>query len=67
MISPIGFVSDHLEVLYDLDLEAAAVARDSGLPFARTRSLDDDPALCRTLADVIRSVAGPPPRAGPAG
>ena len=66
VVCPAGFVSDHLEVLYDLDVEAAAVARDSGLPFARTRSLDDDPALCRTLADVVGSVAGPPPRAGPA-
>src|SRR5205823_2121386 len=53
VVCPAGFVSDHLEVLYDLDVEAAAVARDIGLPFARTASLNDDPALCHTLAQVV--------------
>ena len=38
-----GFTSDHLEVLYDLDIEARAVAAEVGLAFARTRSLNDDP------------------------
>jgi ferrochelatase len=59
VVCPCGFVSDHLEVLYDLDIEAARVADECGIAFARTRSLNDDPALCRTLADVVRRRAGP--------
>ena len=53
VVCPIGFVSDHLEVLYDLDVEAADAARRVGLPFARTASLNDDPAFCAMLADVV--------------
>ncbi|MGI9079767.1 MAG: ferrochelatase, partial [Acidimicrobiales bacterium] len=52
-----GFVSDHLEVLFDLDVEATQAAARLGLPFARTASLNDDPAFCATLADVVRSHA----------
>jgi len=48
------FVSDHLEVLYDCDVEDAEVARDAGLALRPHQSLNDDPALCRTLADVVR-------------
>ena len=47
VVCPVGFVSDHLEVLYDLDIEAAGVARSAGVAFARTPSLNDDPALPR--------------------
>ncbi len=53
MVCPIGFVTDHLEVLYDLDVELAAVAVEVGLPFARTTSLNDDPRFIGVLADVI--------------
>jgi ferrochelatase len=53
-----GFVSDHLEVLYDLDVEAAGVARELGLAFARTASPNDHPAFCATLADVVRGRVG---------
>jgi ferrochelatase len=52
-VCPVGFVSDHLEVLYDLDLEAAGVARDEGVAFARTPSLNDDPAFLGVLAGVV--------------
>jgi len=52
-----GFVSDHLEVLYDLDVEARAAADGLGLAFTRTRSPNADPAFCATLADVVRSNA----------
>ncbi|CAN5707927.1 ferrochelatase [soil metagenome] len=55
-----GFVADHLEVLYDLDVEAAAVAREVGLAFSRTPSLNDDPAVLGALAD--RVVLTPAPR-----
>jgi ferrochelatase len=54
VVCPAGFVSDHLEVLYDLDVEASALARDLGLGFARTRMPNDDPEFCAALADVVR-------------
>jgi ferrochelatase len=53
VVCPIGFVTDHLEVLYDLDMELAAVARDVGLPITRTASLNDDPRFIEVLVDVI--------------
>jgi ferrochelatase len=53
VVCPIGFVTDHLEVLYDLDVELAAVADEVGLTFARTASLNDDPRFIGVLADVI--------------
>ena len=58
IVCPIGFVSDHLEVLYDLDVELAAVAADCGLDYARTASLNDDPAFVSVLADVITAADG---------
>jgi len=53
VVCPAGFTSDHLEVLYDLDVEARAAAERHGVRFARTASLNDDPALCRTVAGVV--------------
>ncbi|MHB8380185.1 MAG: ferrochelatase [Acidimicrobiales bacterium] len=55
---PIGFVSDHLEVLFDIDIEAQSVAREVGLNLVRTASLNDDPAFMRVLAGVVRTAAG---------
>jgi len=49
-----GFVSDHLEVLYDLDVEARAAAQSLGLAFARTPSPNAHPAFCATVAQVVR-------------
>ncbi len=48
-----GFVADHLEVLYDLDIEARGVAERAGLAFARTRSLNDDPTVMDALAGLV--------------
>ena len=53
VVCPAGFVADHLEVLYDLDVEAAAAARALGLPFTRTVSPNADRRLAATLADVV--------------
>jgi ferrochelatase len=50
LVCPQGFTADHLEVLYDLDVEAAAHAARRGLAFARTRSLNDDPVVLGALA-----------------
>ena len=58
VVCPIGFVADHLEVLYDLDIEVAAIAADSGLAYARTASLNDDPAFIATLTDLIVAADG---------
>jgi ferrochelatase len=57
VVCPIGFVSDHLEVLYDLDIEAAAVAAQAGVTFTRTASLNDDPRFMRALAEVVEQAA----------
>lgn len=53
-----GFVSDHLEVRYDLDVEARSLAEGLGLAFARTRTLDDDPAVMAALARLVHETAG---------
>ncbi|MGO8872368.1 MAG: ferrochelatase [Acidimicrobiales bacterium] len=57
VVCPVGFVSDHLEVLYDLDIEAREVARQARVAFARTSSLNDDPAFLALLAEVVRDAA----------
>ena len=49
-----GFVADHLEVLYDLDIEAAGRAAEIGLAFDRTSSIADDAAVMSALARLIR-------------
>jgi ferrochelatase len=59
VVCPAGFVADHLEVLYDLDVEAAAAARGLDLPFARTVSPNADPRLAATLADVVSPLLAP--------
>jgi ferrochelatase len=48
-----GFVADHLEILYDLDIEAKAIAEGAGMAFARTAMPNDDPAFTSMLADVV--------------
>ena len=54
MLCPIGFVCDHVEVLYDLDIEAAQTARSLGLPLARARAANDHPAFIDALAACVR-------------
>jgi protoporphyrin/coproporphyrin ferrochelatase len=55
VLCPIGFVSDHIEVLYDLDREAAHVSREIGLLVARAESVNDDPCFLDMMADVVRA------------
>ena len=50
LVSAVGFVADHLEVLYDLDIEASRRAAGHGLTFARTACVNDDPAVMAALA-----------------
>ncbi|MDP9340736.1 MAG: ferrochelatase [Actinomycetota bacterium] len=51
---PVGFVCDHLEILYDIDIEAQSVAQEVGLTMVRTESPNDDPRFLAALAQVIR-------------
>lgn len=53
VLSPLGFVSDHIEVLYDLDMEAAQVARDVGVPLARASAVNDHRLFVAALADAV--------------
>jgi len=64
LVCPAGFVSDHLEVLYDLDIEARALADSLGLAFARTPSPNDHPHLCEALAGLARAAASASPSHG---
>jgi ferrochelatase len=52
-----GFVADHLEVLYDLDIEAAGRARAHGLEFARTACVNDDATVIAALAGLVTACA----------
>src|SRR5215831_4594500 len=54
VVAPVGFVCDHVEVLYDLDVEARATADRRGLAFARAATVNDHPLFVRMLADVVR-------------
>ncbi len=60
VVCPVGFVADHLEVLYDLDVEAGEAARRAGMAFARTASLNADPAFVELLAQVVVAAAPAP-------
>ena len=53
VLCPIGFVCDHIEVLYDLDHEAAAVGREIGLCTVRAEAVNDDPLFLDMMADVV--------------
>jgi protoporphyrin/coproporphyrin ferrochelatase len=54
---PVGFVSDHVEILYDIDIQAQEVAKELGMRLERPPALNDDPLFIQTLADIIRSKA----------
>lgn len=56
LVTPVGFVSDHLEVLYDIDIEAQKFAADRGIRLERIRMLNDDPQYMTALADSVLSV-----------
>jgi len=56
LVCPVGFVSDHLEILWDLDIEAREKAAELGLELDRIESLNDDPAFVRALAALVREL-----------
>ena len=51
--SPIGFLCDHVEVLYDLDIEAKEIAEECGIDFIRTGTVGDHPKFIGMLADFV--------------
>ena len=56
VLCPIGFVCDHIEVLYDLDVEAAQTCRDLGLSMTRAAAVNDHPRFLDMMADVVAQV-----------
>jgi ferrochelatase len=54
LIAPIGFVSDHTEILFDIDIQAAGIARAAGASLRRTESLNTSPTFIRTLEELVR-------------
>jgi len=54
VVSPVGFVSDHLEVLWDLDNEAAETARDLGLGYARAATPGTDPRFVAMVRELVQ-------------
>ncbi len=59
---PIGFVADHVEVLYDLDIEAKAAADKVGVRLHRAKTVGDHPMFIRMIADVVRRDGPADPR-----
>jgi ferrochelatase len=58
LVAPVGFVSDHLEILWDIDVEARVRAAQLGLRLDRIESLNDDPVFVRAVAELVRSTLG---------
>ena len=54
-IQPIGFLCDHVEVLYDIDIGFKQFAEKEGMRLWRAESLNDSPRLAAALADIVRS------------
>lgn len=54
---PIGFIADHVEVLYDLDVEAQEAAKKAGVRLSRVKTVGDHPAFVRMMADVVANVS----------
>jgi ferrochelatase len=54
VVVPIGFVCDHIEMLYDLDIEVRQIAAAHGLTMVRAGTVNDHPTFIRMMADVVR-------------
>jgi ferrochelatase len=55
VIAPVGFLSDHIEVLYDLDTEAAGLCRDLGIRMVRAKTVGTHPEFVRMIVSLIGS------------
>jgi len=58
LVVPVGFVCDHTEILFDVDVQAAAAAREANVTLRRTESLNTSPTFIRALADLVQSTVG---------
>jgi ferrochelatase len=54
IVNPIGFLSDHMEVRYDLDFEAAAIARERGIEFLRAATVGTHPDFVRAIREMVQ-------------
>lgn len=54
VIAPIGFLSDHMEVIYDLDVEARRLAGELGIRIARARTVETHPAMLEMIAEFVQ-------------
>ena len=57
IVVPVGFVSDHVELLFDVDVKARAVADELGMRLERPPALNDDPVFIEALAELVRGRA----------
>jgi len=64
LVAPVGFVCDHLEILWDIDVEARDKAAELGLELDRIESLNADPAFIRALANLVEKASGAERRIG---
>lgn len=62
LVAPVGFVSDHLEILWDIDVEAREKAAELGLQLDRIESLNADGAFIRALAELVKEASSAPER-----
>ncbi|HKY21119.1 MAG TPA: ferrochelatase, partial [Vicinamibacterales bacterium] len=60
LVAPIGFVCDHTEILFDIDVQAAATARETGVHLRRTQSLNTSPTFVRALAALVAEAIAAP-------
>src|SRR5262249_39339708 len=67
VIVPIGFLSDHMEVIYDLDTEAVAIAAERGIEMVRAGTVGTHPAFVRAVRDMVDDAIrnGPSPACPP--
>ncbi len=62
MVVPIGFVSEHLEVVYDLDYEAKLLATELGLELTRVRTVSSHPRFVRMVREIVEEWLRAPAR-----
>ena len=55
LVVPVGFVCDHTEILFDIDVQAARAARDAGATLRRTESLNTSPTFVSALEEIVRA------------
>jgi ferrochelatase len=61
LVVPVGFVCDHTEILFDIDVQAAGAARKAGAALRRTESLNTSPTFIALLEDLVRRTLNPEP------